>query len=418
MVMNTSIPKASVLLLNHYNRLSPRVELEIKALWERGYRVHVLFWERLDESVPSKAQFYECSVVRFPAPRGSLKLLLYLPAFYRAVMRHLQALEKRFDVVHCTHIMLLPLAVWLKRRWRAAAIYDVYEFHLHETAERLPWFLRWIVFGMRKLEDQLVRWVDGVLTVDSAGEELARRYGALQPNTAVLHNVPEAYVKLDKGKLEALKARYSEREVVLHIGGISEAKGAIAALEAARLVAAKRPQVLFLFIGRFQTDAIRELFQQKLTEYKLDRYVEWVPWLPYSEMLHYVTISSVGLALYQPTTRYLRVGRGARKLFTYMQFGVPIVGPKFGKIGKILWKEGCGLQVDTTDPQEVAKAVLHLLEHPNEAWEIGKRGRKAIQERYNWEIEKQKLLSVYEQALQKGAHDRLHERSTQTQDPP
>jgi len=361
--------------------------------------VHVLFWERLDEPVSSKASFYERSVVRFPAPRGSLKLLLYLPTFYRAVMQRLQALGERFDVVHCTHIMLLPLAIWLKRRWRAVVIYDVHEFHLHETAERLPRFLRWIVLGLRKLEDWLVRRTDGVLTVDSAGGELERRYSALQPNTAVLYNVPEAYAELDKGKLETLKARYSGREIVLYVGGLSEAKGAIVTLEAARLVANKRPQVVFLFVGKFQTDSARKLFQRKLAEYGLDRYVRLIAWMPYPEMLHYVAISSVGLALYQPTTRYLKVGRGARKIFTYMQFGVPIVGPKFGEIGRILDEEGCGLRVDTADPQEVAQAILYLLEHPDEAQKMGECGKKAVQERYNWGREDPKLLAVYENAL-------------------
>ncbi len=388
-----------MLLLNHYNRLSPRVELEIKALRERGYRVHVLFWARLDDPVPSNAKFYDCSVVRFPAPRGSLKLLLYLPAFYRTAMQHLHALEERFDVVHCTHIMLLPLAIWLKRRWRAVAVYDVHEFHLHEMAERLPRWLRWMVLGLRKLEDWLVRRTDGVLTVDSAGRELERRYSALQPNTAVLYNVPEAYAELDKGKLEALKTRYSGREIVLYVGGLSEAKGAIVALEAAQLVASRRPQVVFLFVGKFQTDSARKLFQKKLAEYGLDHHVKQISWLPYSEMLHYVAISSVGLALYQPTTRYLKVGRGARKIFTYMQFGVPIVGPKFGEIGKILDEEKCGLRVDTTDPQEVAQAILYLLEHPDEAQKMGEYGKKAVQERYNWGREKPKLLAVYEKAL-------------------
>ncbi len=395
-----------MLLLNHYNRLSPRVELEIKALRERGYRVHVLFWARLDDPVPSNAKFYDCSVVRFPAPRGSLKLLLYLPAFYRTAMQHLHALEERFDVVHCTHIMLLPLAIWLKRRWRAVAVYDVHEFHLHEMAERLPRWLRWMVLGLRKLEDWLVRRTDGVLTVDSAGRELERRYSALQPNTAVLYNVPEARLELDKGKLQALQARYANREVVVYVGGLSEAKGALIAPKVVQHVAQRRPQALFLFIGMFHTEFVKKRFQELIAHLNLEPHVEVVPWLPYHDMLHYVALARVGLALHQPVSRFFRVSKGnGRKFFTYMQLGIPIVGPSLGEVGRVVQEERCGVLVDTTDPQAVAEAILYLLEHPDEAYKMGERGRKAIQERYNWELERQKLLAVYRRALQRRASE-------------
>ena len=396
-----------ILLLNHYDKLSPRLYLELKTLQEAGYSISVLLWNRFNcmDSFKSLLSIKDVEYIQLPTPRSLLKLLARLPKLYQIILQHLEALGQRFDAIHCTHIMLLPLAVWIKKRWQSAVIYDAYEFYFQEIAERLPKLLYWTVLGLRKLEDWLVRRTDGVLTVDSAGRELERRYSALQPNTAVLYNVPEAHAKLDKGKLKTLKTRYSGREIVLYVGGLSEAKGAIVALEAAQLVVNRRPQVVFLFVGKFQTDSARKLFQRKLAEYGLDRHVRQISWLPYSEMIHYVAISSVGLALYQPTTRYLKVGRGARKIFTYMHLGVPIVGPKFGEIGKILDEEGCGLRVDTTDPQEVAQAILYLLEHPDEAYKMGERGRKAIQERYNWELERQKLLAVYRRALQRRASE-------------
>jgi glycosyltransferase involved in cell wall biosynthesis len=81
-----------------------------------------------------------------------------------------------------------------------------------------------------------------------------------------------------------------------------------------------------------------------------------------------------------------------------MQFGIPIVAPMFGEVGQIVQEEECGILVDTTDPQQIANAIIYLLEHPEEARAMGKRGRKAIEEKYNWEIEKKKLLKVYQRA--------------------
>jgi hypothetical protein len=37
------------------------------------------------------------------------------------------------------------------------------------------------------------------------------------------------------------------------------------------------------------------------------------------------------------------------------------------------------------------------LEHPEEARAMGRRGREAVMQRYNWEIEAEKLLQCYEE---------------------
>jgi glycosyltransferase involved in cell wall biosynthesis len=114
-------------------------------------------------------------------------------------------------------------------------------------------------------------------------------------------------------------------------------------------------------------------------------------------MLHYVATSKVGLALHQPIPRYYLLGKGnGRKFFTYMQCGIPIVGPKFGKVGQVVREEKCGILVDTTNPRQIADAIVYLFEHPREAKAMGDQGKKAVQEKYNWEIEKQKLLNVYQ----------------------
>ncbi len=70
-----------------------------------------------------------------------------------------------------------------------------------------------------------------------------------------------------------------------------------------------------------------------------------------------------------------------------------------------LWREivegaGCGLLVDPLNPEEIANAILWLLERPAEAQAMGKRGREAVRMRYNWSIEAQKLLQMYRELMQ------------------
>src|SRR5665648_1290338 len=62
------------------------------------------------------------------------------------------------------------------------------------------------------------------------------------------------------------------------------------------------------------------------------------------------------------------------------------------------WQEifkDCALFVDPYDSKDIAEKILYLLDNPDEAKELGKKGRKLIEEKYSWEAESKKLLEMY-----------------------
>jgi glycosyltransferase involved in cell wall biosynthesis len=52
--------------------------------------------------------------------------------------------------------------------------------------------------------------------------------------------------------------------------------------------------------------------------------------------------------------------------------------------------------VDPTDVDEIADAIVYMLEYPEEAKMMGENGRRAVGERYNWERMEGRLLELYE----------------------
>jgi hypothetical protein len=52
--------------------------------------------------------------------------------------------------------------------------------------------------------------------------------------------------------------------------------------------------------------------------------------------------------------------------------------------------------VDPLDPVQIAEAIRWVADHPEMAREMGRRGRKAVDEQYNWEREAYKLRMLYE----------------------
>lgn len=55
--------------------------------------------------------------------------------------------------------------------------------------------------------------------------------------------------------------------------------------------------------------------------------------------------------------------------------------------------------VDPLDPKAIAQAIEYLLTHPEEARQMGENGRRAVEEKYNWEKEAEKLLALYKELV-------------------
>lgn len=58
-----------------------------------------------------------------------------------------------------------------------------------------------------------------------------------------------------------------------------------------------------------------------------------------------------------------------------------------------------GICVNPDDPKEISTTITWLKAHPEKAIELGKNGRKAIEEEFNWEKESEKLVTFYHQLL-------------------
>ena len=52
--------------------------------------------------------------------------------------------------------------------------------------------------------------------------------------------------------------------------------------------------------------------------------------------------------------------------------------------------------VDPLDPVAIAEAIDYLITHPEDAERMGRNGRRAVDNMYNWEHEYQKLLTFYD----------------------
>jgi len=381
-----------ILILNDHQRLSPRVALEAKSLSEE-HEVWILNWNRSghqDLSSPEKGLNIEW--IHLKAPQGQIGLILYLPLLYWAIAKRVK--WENVDVVHCTHLFLLPIAGIIGKMKGAKIVYDVYERHSITMSYYFP-FSKLARYAIEWLENQWVKRIDAVLTVDSPDGFLEKRYKKYNSHVQVLFNVPLEHSDHESDS-HFMRKKEQGNKIIVYVGGLTRDKGILQAIETMQIIKDTLPDAKLLLIGTFHFHDAKDEAIQLIERYELSACVEVIEWVPYAEMMKHLRKAGVGIALHQPHEKFRYVSKGTgRKFFTYMQAALPIVGPEFGEVGQVVREEKCGILVDTTDPQQIADAIIYLLKHPEEASAMGEWGRRAIEEKYNWEIEKEKLLKVY-----------------------
>lgn len=80
--------------------------------------------------------------------------------------------------------------------------------------------------------------------------------------------------------------------------------------------------------------------------------------------------------------------------------GTPVIGTKVGGIPDII-KDGVGFLVEQKNPSELADRITMLLTDENLRKEMGKRGRRYIEENFRWESISERYCSIFEETAKR-----------------
>ncbi len=82
-----------------------------------------------------------------------------------------------------------------------------------------------------------------------------------------------------------------------------------------------------------------------------------------------------------------------------MACGLPVVATKVGGIPEIVVDGETGLLIEPNNPQELAMAIEKLLDSPDLRQEMGKAGRKRVEEKFSWEKHIEQLIEIYQKIV-------------------
>ncbi|MDO5735026.1 MAG: glycosyltransferase family 4 protein [Propionibacteriaceae bacterium] len=285
----------------------------------------------------------------------------------------------RPDLVHVHDPELIPM-VWLwKTLHRKTAIYDAHEDLVGQMDDKpyIPRPLHPLASFYARL---LVAWADrGFEGIVTATPHIRSLYS--NSNAAVVHNYPylrDYPVSDDQhvpGRIVYVGMLSQGRQVDIMVKAVQQVEGA-------QLVMA----------GKADPD-IAEL----LAEHNGDGSTDYRGLIPATEVPALLATGSLGLVFLKPLRNY--VDSLPTKLFEYMAAGIPSVVSDFPWLKNLLGEHDCCVFVDTSTPEPPAEAIRQLMTDPERSAEMGRRGRRAIEEVFNFEAEVPALLEVTRRAL-------------------
>lgn len=309
-------------------------------------------------------------------PRGRLhRMLVITTRLLRA------ALNEKADL-YVTHDPELTPIAWVLSAMGHAVVYD-----MHENTPKQLLTKRWIPRLLRRPVSLVLATIHRTLLqqipVVFAESSYAKDYTYVRTQTTVL-NMPFHGEESD---------RFS-KPTLGYIGGVSELRGAITTLEALQVLHDRGGAPDFECIGPIapaDDTRLHELRSAIASDVRLRGYERS------DEGWRRIARCHIGLAVLKDIPNYRESFPG--KMFEYLSFGVPVIVSDFPLYRDVVDEVGCGLCVDPDSPQDLADAIEWMLANPKESLAMGRRGKQAIEARYNWPTEFQKLLNFYDRVL-------------------
>lgn len=120
------------------------------------------------------------------------------------------------------------------------------------------------------------------------------------------------------------------------------------------------------------------------------KYVGFINRIKISELYNN---ARVGLCVLQPASNY--INSQPIKMYEYMAAGLPYICSDFSAWKELTKATGAGICVNPKDAEELAAAISLLLNNPQKAELMGRKGRLAVENRFSWEVESKKLIELY-----------------------
>lgn len=358
----------------HLTSVHPRGDMRIlhrecASLARNGYYVSLVVADGKADEIISGV-----SIFGLQKQNGTFRRILKTPSIVFG-----KALEIDADIYHMHDPELIPIGLQLRKKGKIV-FFDAHE-DLPKQLKTKPYlntFFRIVLpIVVSWYEKYACKKFSGIVTATPA---IGGKFKRINASVANINNYPILSELANDGS-------WSKKEkYVCYIGSFAEIRGT---RELVRSLGYLKSPAGLKLAGEFDD----KTFEREVRGLKEWRRVDDCGYLNRDQVKNILQKAYVGIVTFYPSPNHIEAQ--PNKLFEYMSAGIPVIASNFPLWKKLVEGHKCGICVNPLDPQEIASAIDYFIFNPKEAEIMGKNGRKAVEEKYNWSIEEKKLLQFY-----------------------
>jgi glycosyltransferase involved in cell wall biosynthesis len=367
--MNTKI-----CIIHKVDYLDPRsFYKEGRTLCKAGFKVKILGLFKHDRTVDG------IQLLSFQPGRN--RFARFLVTNYQIFLR---SLKEKADVYHFHDIDFIPWAILLKVLRRSKVIYD-----MHEAYPEYMLLKTYIPKHIRKLLSQFVfvlehfavKLFDGIIPNDNF---ISQSFN--HKHNVTIFNFPTLDFFKDMNGTPWQRRKYD-----LFYHGSLPRYHFERMMDIAENLDSKNIRNKWGIV----TKDIRIInwANQELKKRNLSSNFDFLPYTDYLNVFNYLSMAKIGIIPLPPYKKFMK--NIPLKMFEFMGCGLPIVLSDLPPSRQFIAGENCAIAVEPDNIDEYAKAIKLLLNDPQMAEEMGQNGKKLVFEKYNWDNEQEKLLTLY-----------------------
>ncbi len=360
--------------ITHLTSVHPRYDTRIfikmcTSLAANGYKVSLIVADGLKNEVKNNVNIIDVGV-------KSGGRLSRMTKTVRRVYEKAKNLDT--DIYHLHDPELMPIGLKLKNRGKKV-IFDAHE-DLPKQLLGKPYINPIAKLALSKILEVYERLVcpryDAVIT---ATPFIRNKFLKINPNTVDINNFP-----LLEELTNACDWEKKQNEVA-YVGGITKIRGIEEVLQSLEYTQG----ISLNLAGKFSEAAVEVNVKKSPAWSKVNE----LGFLNREQVRAVLAKSKLGIVTFHAAPNH--IDAQPNKMFEYMSASLPIITSNFPLWLEIVEGNQCGLCLDPLDNIAIGKAIQYLIDHPAQAEQMGKNGRKAVVDKYNWPIEEKKLLKLY-----------------------
>ncbi len=377
-----------------------RVENEAVALQKAGNQVYLLCLNFGGKK--NYEEFNGVKIFRVPISKvlkDKLKglnntLLNFYPLFWA---KHIKKfIEKnKIEILHVHDLWMLEGALKANKNFNLPIVADLHE-NFVQALEHYKYanvFPGKFVISKKRWAKKEIEWLNKVDKIITVIEEAVERYVKLGIPRKKIFVVPN-YVNLqsfeisefDKNILE----KYSGFFTLVYTGGFDSHRGLETVIKAAPLLKGKIENLKIVLVGSGSNfDSLKNL-SAKL---KVDDVVVFEGWQPVEKLPSFIEAAEVGVIPHLKTVH--TDNTIPHKLFQYMLLQKPVIASDCNPLKRILRETDAGTIFESGNEQKLTEKILELYQKPELRKVMGRKGEKAVREKYNWNKAAENLISLY-----------------------